>query len=60
MSKLKINQLVIPGAHHAGLTQLLPYYQLIDAFIGNMGLGELFKGKSKDFAFKFINTILTT
>jgi hypothetical protein len=38
IGKLKINELIITGAHHFGLTQVIPNMDFIRAMMNNLGL----------------------
>lgn len=41
LGRLKINDLIIPGSHHSGLTEVIPDMDLIKALANNLGLADL-------------------
>lgn len=57
IGNLMANQIAIPGAHHAGLTYILPYFELFESFFGALGLEDLFKTKSNDFISRLVTSL---
>ncbi|CDW71216.1 glycosylphosphatidylinositol-specific phospholipase c [Stylonychia lemnae] len=60
IAPLKINQIAIPGAHHAGLTYLLPLFESVQKIFRQFGLesdsGTF--GLPKEYLFKIVNSLL--